>query len=337
MATATFELAVVAPFRLDLTVWALRRRAHNAVDAWDGTTYRRVAELRGRPALLEVHERRGLRPPVLVASVRRHRGTPGDAEVVAARRLLTRVLGLDADPGGLADLARRDRRLAGLAERFAGLRPPRFASVFEAVVNAVACQQLSLDVGVHLLNRLARRFGPRVVSAAAPPGFPGPGRLAAVDPTELRALGFSRAKAATVVSLARRAASGEVDLEGLALLDDETARSLLVSVPGLGRWSAEYVLLRGLGRHHVLPGDDVGARNGLCRRFGLAPDAGYAEVADLVDAWWPLAGLVYFHLLLDGLAAAGHVDAGARTAPAHRPADQGQRVDGGAEHGGVRS
>ncbi len=332
MGAATLELAVVAPFRLDLTVWALRRRAHNTVDAWDGATYRRATELGGHPVLLEVRERQERRSPVLAVTVRRRRGTPGDPDVVAAHRLLTRVLGLDADTRGLADLARRDRRLAGLAGRFAGMRPPRFASLFEAVVNAVACQQLSLDVGVHLLNRLARRFGPRVGPAGSPPGFPGPERLAAADPAELRALGFSGAKAATVVSLACRVASGELDLEGLALLDDEAARARLVSVPGLGRWSAEYVLLRGLGRLHVLPGDDVGARNGLRRRFGLAPDAGYAEVADLVEAWWPLAGLVYFHLLLDALATAGHVGTGGRMPLPRRTADRGARVveDGGA-------
>lgn len=331
MGTAPLELAVAAPFHLDLTVWALRRRAHNAVDAWDGATYRRVAELGGHPVLLEVHESERRRSPVLAVAVRRRRGTPGEHEVVAAHRLLTRVLGLDADAGGLAALAGRDRRLAGLAGRFAGMLPPRFASVFEAAVNAVACQQLSLDVGVHLLNRMAWRLGPRVDLAGAPPGFPGPERLATADPSELLALGFSGAKAATVVSLARRVASGEVDLEGLALLDDEAARALLMSVPGLGRWSAGYVLLRGLGRLHVLPGDDVGARNSLRWHFGLAPDAGYDEVADLVEAWWPWAGLVYFHLLLDGLAAAGRVGAGARTPPDRRAADREARAveDGG--------
>jgi DNA-3-methyladenine glycosylase II len=276
--------------------------------------------------LLEVRERQGRCSPVLTVRLRRRGGVPGEPQVVAARRLLTRVLGLDADARGLAALARRDRRLAALARRFAGMRPPRFASVFEAVVNAVACQQLSLDVGVHLLNRLAERFGPRVDLAGSPSGFPAPERLATADPTELRSLGLASMKAATVVSLARRVASGEVDLEGLALVDDEAARALLVSMPGLGRWSAEYVLLRGLGRVHVLPGDDVGARNSLRRHFGLASDAGYAEVADFVAAFWPQAGLVSYLLLLDGLDAAGHVGAGGRTAPARRTADRGTRV-----------
>lgn len=55
----------------------------------------------------------------------------------------------------------------------------------------------------------------------------------------------------------------------------------------------------------MLPGDDVGARNNLRRRFGLQDGAGYEAVAALARAWWPYAGLVYFHLLLDSLSAAG--------------------------------
>ena len=73
-------------------------------------------------------------------------------------------------------------------------------------------------------------------------------------------------------------------------------------------------MLRGLARYHVLPGDDVGARNNLRRRFGLAEDAGYDAVATLSRRWQPYTGLVYFHLLLDALAARADLEA-ARPVP----------------------
>ena len=100
-------------------------------------------------------------------------------------------------------------------------------------------------------------------------------------------------------------AAGTLDLEALRAADDDGAREILLALPGIGRWSAEYVLLRGLARYQVLPGDDVGARNNLRRRFGLPEGAGYYEVARLSRRWWPYGGLVYFHLLLDALAARG--------------------------------
>jgi DNA-3-methyladenine glycosylase II len=79
-----------------------------------------------------------------------------------------------------------------------------------------------------------------------------------------------------------------------------------------GRWSAEYTLLRGLGRLHVFPGDDVGERKNLARWLGLAEPLDYAGVQHAVAGWHPFAGFVYFHLLLDRLAARGDLEGPAR-------------------------
>ncbi len=305
MGTRRFTLEPPAPFRLDLTAWALRRRPHNQVDSWDGETWRRSLPTREGTVGLAVTQEGSTGGPRLVVRVTRSRAAPDESVLEGARRVVTRVLGLEADLGGFYDLARGDRRLDDLAQRFLGVRPPRFPSVFETLVNAVACQQLSLTVGIHLLNRLATQLDP---AGETTPALPTPERLAGADPHELRALGFSGAKARTLVTLGQRVSSGEVDLEALGSLDGRTARDVLVGLPGIGRWSAEYTLLRGLGRLDVLPGDDVGAQNNLRRRFGLGPDDGYDAVLALSRAWWPYGGLVYLHLLLDHLAEEGCVE-----------------------------
>jgi DNA-3-methyladenine glycosylase II len=117
----------------------------------------------------------------------------------------------------------------------------------------------------------------------------------------VRDLGFSRRKAEVLVDLSQRVACGDLDLEALERADDNTAVAALRSLHGIGRWSAEYVLLRGLGRIGVFPGDDVGARNNLRRWLGPETAADYDGVARAVSRWAPFAGLVYFHLLLDGI------------------------------------
>jgi DNA-3-methyladenine glycosylase II len=307
--TARFMIEVRPPFRLDLTVWALRRRPHNTIDAWDGTTYTRtfVADGTAVEAVVRQDDTGDSERTRLCVEVRRRGNCPSEAGVAEVRCTIERMLGLHVDITGFYKLAVSDERLAGMARRFIGVRPPRFASVFEALVNAVACQQLSLTVGIHLLDRLAAVYGPAVTLRGATPGFPIPERLAAAEPSQLRRLGFSLAKARTLVLLARQVASGTLDLDALALADDERATAALVALPGIGRWSAEYVLLRGLGRIGVLPGDDVGARNNLRQRFELPASAGYGEVAALAKGWWPYGGMVYFHLLLDGLARAGQL------------------------------
>jgi DNA-3-methyladenine glycosylase II len=65
------------------------------------------------------------------------------------------------------------------------------------------------------------------------------------------------------------------------------------------------VLLRGLGRLHIFPGDDVGAHNKLRRLFGIDRPLDYETAQELVGRWHPYAGVVYFHLLLDSLSRTG--------------------------------
>jgi DNA-3-methyladenine glycosylase II len=310
----SFEIEVRSPFRLDLTVWALRRRPHNTVDAWGGSTYTRTLVADGQPVHVAVHEETAGVPgpvpgPIRLGVVACRRGAaPSEVALAEVRSSIERLLGLDVDLAGFYELATSDERLARLTRQFLGVRPPRFASVFEALVNAVACQQLSLDVGIHLLDRLADVYGPKVALRGATAGFPGPERLCAAEPAHLRRLGFSQAKARAIIEIARRASSGSIDLDALAHADPINLMSALTLLPGIGRWSAEYVALRGLGHLSVLPGDDVGARNNLRRHFDLPASAGYDDVAALAKSWWPYGGLVYFHLLLDGLARAGHLD-----------------------------
>src|SRR5581483_11175823 len=117
--------------------------------------------------------------------------------------------------------------------------------------------------------------------------------------------GFSRQKVRALLTLARGIERGDIDLETLSGKDDATVCANLQSLRGVGRWSAEYVMLRGLGRLHVFPGDDVGAQKRLARWLGRSAPLDYAGVRKAVAPWRPYAGLVYFHLLLDGLSNAG--------------------------------
>jgi DNA-3-methyladenine glycosylase II len=298
-------LEPVPPFRLDLTAWALRRRPHNAVDRWDGDTYRRALRLSGGVAEIVVRQVGPCDAPRLEVLVAAEQVLPGvRAEVTA---ILQRMLGLDVD---LHDFYRRtagDLHLRPLVQRFQGLKPPRFPSVFECLVNAVACQQLTLTVGIGLLNRLAEGYGSATVAAGTIPAhaFPDPGDLSTADPDAVRKLGFSTAKARALVELAQRISEGTLDLELLEGVDDDPASATLQALRGIGRWSAEYALLRGLGRLATFPADDVGARNNLQRLLGVDKGMDSEAVRRAVAPWAPYAGLVYFHLLLDRVEEAG--------------------------------
>jgi DNA-3-methyladenine glycosylase II len=178
--------------------------------------------------------------------------------------------------------------------------------MFEALINAFACQQLSLEVGLELLNRLATiasaRFGTQRDGRY---GFPTAHDVARLEPERYRTIGFSHQKVRAILDLARAIVGRELDLESIQGQDDSAVRQRLLELRGVGRWTSEYVLLRGLGRLHVFPADDVGAQKRLARWLGRSRPLDYAGVRRAVERWQPYAGLVYFHLLLDGLAQAG--------------------------------
>lgn len=300
MQKRTFSISARAPFRLDLTAWALRRRADNAVDRWDGRTYRRLLTFAEGP--VEVAAAQAGPPARPRLEVTLAGGEVAAQTDDAVRTVLARMLGLDIDLSAFYRLAERDPLLHTLAARFRGVKPPRFPSLFECLVNAVACQQLTLTVGIRLLNRLAEAHGAHLDGASA---FPLPDDLVELEPEVLRPLGFSRAKARSIVALAAEAEAGGLVAEEVAALPEEAALARLLRLRGIGRWSGEYALLRGLGSLQVFPGDDVGARNNLARRLGIEGPLDYDAVRRAVAPWQPYAGLVYFHLLLANLAERG--------------------------------
>lgn len=296
----TFFLEPVSPFRLDLTVWALRRRPENIVDRWDGQTYRRVLPLQGGPVAIEVIQVGPPESPRLQISVEGQNLCPNVKATVAST--LEQMLGIRIDLTKFYQLVASDKQLQQLVQRFKGMKPPRYGTVFESLITGIATQQVSRTVSILILNRLIANYGVKSQDAHA---FPRPEELAGLLPTELRPLGFSRQKGRAIIELAKLVVEGGLELEKLTQLSDEEAIERLCNLRGVGRWTAGYVLLRGLGRTSIFPGDEVGVGKNLKRWLHLEKPLDYETVHHTLECWHPYGGLIYFHMLLNRLAEAG--------------------------------
>lgn len=158
MSRINLDLEPVPPYRLDLTVWALRRRPHNIVDRWDGDTYRRVlVSEAGVPFEVEVRQTgEPAAPRLLVSAQPPNTDEPTKRLIVSS---LERLLGIKCDLAGFYRLAEQDENLKPVMEKFYGFKPSRLLSNFEVLVNVIACQQLTLTMGIHLMNSLAETYG----------------------------------------------------------------------------------------------------------------------------------------------------------------------------------
>jgi DNA-3-methyladenine glycosylase II len=165
-------------------------------------------------------------------------------------------------------MARRDPVLARILPRLRGLRVACYASLFEALVIAILSQQITVRFANVLKARLVEAYGTRVGGGAgALRAFPRPQDLAGANVTDLRRMQLSRRKAEYVVGLARAFADGGWDEASLEGLDDEAFVRRVSALRGLGRWSAEWALIRALGRPDLLPADDVGVQRAISEAY----------------------------------------------------------------------
>ncbi|XTI73255.1 DNA-3-methyladenine glycosylase 2 [Acidithiobacillus sp. AC3] len=273
------------------------------MDLWEEHSYRRCFTYQGKPLAIQLRQQGKGRTPVLVGRILAGPDSPEAIEWL--RNQLAWILGFDQDLRQFYQHALQDPVLGPVAIRYEGFRPPRFASLFEGLVNAIACQQVSLLVGITLLNRLCQLCDTK--APEGPLAFPSPQQILLQEPAALRTLGFSRQKIRAIYQVAERAAAGELverEWRGLPL---ENIRERLLNIPGIGRWSAEYAMLRALGRLEIFPADDVGARKGLLAWLGEDnAQAGYAEILQRVRRWHPYEGLLYLLMLLRRLDREGH-------------------------------
>ncbi len=151
---------------------------------------------------------------------------------------------------------------------------------YEALVRAIAYQQLTAKAGDAILGRLKELFGGC--------DFPRPADLIAADFDAMRSCGFSASKIATIKAIAEAALTGLVPRrEDAVTMDDEALIARMVTIKGVGRWTVEMLLMYSLERMDVLPVDDFGVREGYRALKSLAEQPKPKELRRLSEAWSP--------------------------------------------------
>lgn len=285
-------LAAKGPLHLEATVRALQRRPVSRVDLWEDGRYLRVLESDDALRLVEVQNHGKLSSPDL-----RLRVLAGDplGEDVSVAATLRAMLGLDFEARRLQRVAKVFPLLRDTTRALRGMRPPRFASLFEAFASVIPFQQVSLDAGVAVLGRIVERFGRSLEhEGRSYRAFPGAQGIADARLPTLRACGLSAKKAESLRSAARLIAKGTLTEHMLQLQSTPEALRTLTALDGIGPWSANLILLRGLGRLDVFPPGDRGAIVALESTLQLTAAR---ELDSAVEKLGDDRGLLYFCVL----------------------------------------
>ena len=290
------DVPVRPPYRLDLTATVLRRLSTNVVDVFDGRVYRRLLGEPASPVLLAVEQREPAAVHVRLEGPNAERFDPA----VLVERMLGTQRALDAFYAGAARYPWLDR----IASAARGVRPPRYPSLWETIVNAVVYQQVSIHAAGAILRRVIERYATADTYGDVRlfPFVPAQ-TIADADPLELRERGLSVNKINALKAAARAIAAGDLDEAALDLLDTPALLEALVAHRGIGPWTAAVVALRGFGRLDIFPMNDSGAARSLRELSGETTIA----VEPVLRALAPQQGMLYYHLLLGRLAARGDI------------------------------
>ncbi len=278
-------LAPAGPFDLALCLRVANR--FTPQPSGNDGLLRAAVRIQGTPTILEIHQVQR-DPPILKAHTSR---SVSGQEV---RTIAGRMIFADLDLYAFYRHVATHPVLGPITKTLRGLHPMRPATLFEMLVIAITEQQISLAAAGRIRANFLRRFGDPVEDLWA---FPTSKRIAGSSIPNLMTCGLSRKKAFYIRELGQKIDRGLLDLTRLETLPDEDVRALLLQQRGLGPWSAEYALVRGLGRPDRVPVEDLGVRNVVGQYLGRGQRLSALGVTRKLRPFVPYRGLVAFYLL----------------------------------------
>ena len=283
----TASIKPVAPFNFELTAgYHTYFQSRYGTDTMEDGVYRRLLDLDDKLVLASVRSIGTLDAPELSLELQGPELSPYDVESATDR--MSWLLGVDQDLAPFYELGRADQAMAGLVEQFYGLHLPHTASVFEALVLAVLGQQISTSVARIIRTLLIETFGPSAeFDGEIYYAFPRPASIWASSPAELHTMKLTQRKSEYVHGLAGSALDPEMGLERLEELTDGEIVEKLVALRGVGMWTAQWALIRAVGRPDALPLGDLALRRVVSRLFMDGDDVNDAKVEEIAQRWSP--------------------------------------------------
>ena len=246
--------------------------------------WHRLTMAEGRPVLLSVTSVGSVEEPRLEVRAEGER-----LEGESMRALVSEVkwrLNTAYDLSGFYSLAEADTALSRTIDRFRGLKPGLDTDLFESLVGTILGQQLSTKVALTMQRRLIEKYGERVsVNGEEYWLSPTPERFVEAGVEELKACKLSARKSEYIHNLAKAVALGELDLDSLWDMSNESVTETMVAYRGIGVWTAQRMLCHSLGRFDILPTSDLYLLKMISNVFMDGRAVSPEDVEAFTDRW----------------------------------------------------
>jgi DNA-3-methyladenine glycosylase II len=259
--------------------------------------FRQVLNTGSAPVLAEVRSSGTTDNPKLSLTLR------SDLPVSAkdarnAKKQVASIFSIMDDQGPFYRAVAGDPVLSGLTVRLRGVRAPVTPTVFEALTDSIIEQQISLKAAHSIETRLIRAVGKQLaLDGTVYYCSPDPAILAGTPDSTFRACGLTARKGEYIRDVSRLILAGDLDVEGFRNYPDtETIIEELVKIRGIGRWTAELTILRGLHRPDAFPADDVGVRRFISQFYLSGRKISAAEARTFAERWGAWKGFAAYYL-----------------------------------------
>ena len=259
--------------------------------------FRQVLDTGNAPVLAEVRSSGTTEDPRLALTIRSDRQVSRNGTMRVWAQVAS-ILSISDDLNPFYRAVAGDPVLGDLTTRLRGVRAPVNPSVFEALTDSIIEQQISLKVAHSIENRLIRAVGKTLsLDGTVFYCYPDPEILAGTPDSTFRACGLTIRKGEYIRDISRFICAGDLDVEGLRNYQDtERIIEELVKIRGIGHWTAELTVLRGLHRPDAFPADDVGVRRFISQFYLGGRKITPAEARIFAERWGAWKGFAAYYL-----------------------------------------
>jgi DNA-3-methyladenine glycosylase II len=286
----------VPPFDFSHTA-AIFSRGDPGFRIYAGGIFRHAFLAGSVPVVVEVRSSGTVTAPAVSVSVQSDRKIPARVQNLAGE-IIARIFSTGDDLAPFYLAMAEDPVMSGLICQLNGLRAPATPTFFEALTDSVVEQQISLNVAQGIEYRMIHALGTKVSAVGELFScYPSAEVLAATSDMQFRALGLTFRKGEYIRGIAELVANGDLDLEAFRQEQDtEAIIGDLVKIRGIGRWTAELAILRGLHRPEVFPADDVGVRRFIAQYYRGGEKISSADARVFAERWGAWKGFAAFYL-----------------------------------------